>query len=99
MPSNRNKQQPNMKIKDGFTLRSLCGEHIVIGEGLDQVDYEKIISLNGSAAYLWEQVQGHEFTIEDLVSLLTDRYDVSSDRALEDVKRMVATWQEQGLIE
>ena len=88
-----------MKIKDGFTLRSLCGEHIVIGEGLDQVDYEKIISLNGSAAYLWEQVQGREFTIEDLVSLLTDRYDVSSDRALEDVKRMVATWQEQGLIE
>ena len=99
MLSKRNKQQPNMKIKDGFTLRSLCGEHIVIGEGLDQVDYEKIISLNGSAAYLWEQVQGREFTIEDLVSLLTDRYDVSSDRALEDVKRMVATWQEQGLIE
>lgn len=99
MPSNRNKQQPNMKIKDGFTLRSLCGEHIVIGEGLDQVDYEKIISLNGSAAYLWEQVQGREFSIEELVSLLTDRYEVSEDRAQEDVKRMVATWQEQGLIE
>jgi hypothetical protein len=88
-----------MKIKDGFTLRSLCGEHIVIGEGLDQVDYEKIISLNGSAAYLWEQVQGREFSIEELVSLLTDRYEVSEDRAQEDVKRMVATWQEQSLIE
>lgn len=88
-----------MKIKDGFTLRSLCGEHIVIGEGLDQVDYEKIISLNGSAAYLWKQVQGREFSIEELVSLLTDRYEVSEDRAQEDVKRMVATWQEQGLIE
>ena len=88
-----------MKIKDGFTLRTLCGEHIVIGEGLDQVNYDKIISLNGSAAYLWKQVQGREFTIEDLVSLLTNRYEVSQDRALEDVKLMVATWQEQGLIE
>ena len=88
-----------MKIKDGFTLRTLCGEHIVVGEGLDQVNYNKIISLNGSAAYLWEQVQGREFSIEELVSLLTDRYEVSEDRALEDVKRMVATWQQQGLIE
>ncbi|MBO4843979.1 MAG: PqqD family protein [Bacteroidales bacterium] len=88
-----------MKIKDGFTLRTLCGEHIVIGEGLDQINYDKIISLNGSATYLWEQVQGQEFTIEDLVTLLTDRYEVSEDRALEDVKLMVTTWQEQGLIE
>ena len=88
-----------MKIKDGFTLRSLCGEHIVVGEGLDQINYDKIISLNGSATYLWEQVQGQEFTLEDLVSLLTERYEVSADRALEDVKRMVATWQQQGLIE
>ena len=88
-----------MKIKEGFTLRTLCGEHIVVGEGLDQVNYNKIISLNGSAAYLWEQVQGQEFSIEDLVTLLTDQYDVSPERAFEDAKRMVSTWQEQGLVE
>lgn len=88
-----------MKIKEGFTLRTLCGEHIVVGEGLDQVNYNKIISLNNSAAYLWEQVQGKEFYIEDLVTLLTDQYDVSAERALEDVKRMVSTWQAQGLVE
>ena len=99
MPSNRNKQQPDMKIKEGFTLRTLCGEHIVVGEGLDQVNYNKIISLNGSAAYLWEQVQGKEFTLDNLVTLLTDQYNVSAERALEDVKRMVSTWQEQGLVE
>ena len=99
MPSNRNEQQPDMKIKEGFTLRTLCGEHIVVGEGLDQINYNKIITLNGSAAYLWEQVQGKEFTLEDLVTLLTDQYDVSTERALADIKRMVTTWQEQGLLE
>lgn len=99
MLSNRNKQQPDMKIKEGFTLRTLCGEHIVVGEGLDQVNYNKIISLNNSAAYLWEQVQGKEFTLEDLATLLTDQYEVSADKALQDVKRMISSWQELGLIE
>ncbi|MBO7416019.1 MAG: PqqD family protein [Bacteroidaceae bacterium] len=88
-----------MKIKEGFTLRTLCGEHIVVGEGLDQVNYNKIISLNNSAAYLWEQVQGKEFTLEDLATLLTDQYEVSADKALQDVKRMISSWQELGLIE
>ena len=88
-----------MKIKEGFTLRTLCGEHIVVGEGLDQINYNKIISLNDSAAYLWEQVSGREFTLEDLVKLLTNQYDVSAERALQDVKQMVAAWQEQGLVE
>ena len=87
-----------MRIKDGFKLRSVCGEYIVVGEGLNQVNYNKLITLNSSAAYLWEQVIGKDFTVEDLVELLTDRYDVSVDRALEDVKRMVTSWQEQGLL-
>lgn len=88
-----------MKIKDGFTLRSLCGEHIVIAEGLALVDFNKMLSLNDSAAYLWEQVKDKDFEIEDLVTLLTDRYEVSTDRAREDVTRMVSLWRENGILE
>ena len=36
-----------MKIKEGFKLRTIVGEHIVTGEGLSQVNFNKIISLNG----------------------------------------------------
>ena len=88
-----------MKIKDGFTLRSLCGEHIVIGEGLALVDFNKMLSLNDSAAYLWEQVKDKDFEIEDLVTLLTDRYEVSPDRAREDATTMVDIWRENGILE
>lgn len=88
-----------MKIKDGFTLRSLCGEHIVIAEGLALVDFNKMLSLNDSAAYLWEQVKDKDFEIEDLVTLLTDRYEVSPDRAREDVTTMVSLWRENGILE
>jgi hypothetical protein len=88
-----------MKIKEGFTLRPLCGEHIVVGEGLSQVNFNKMLSMNDSAAYLWENVHGKDFTLEDLVTLLTDRYDVSAEQAMKDVKQMIAVWQEHGILE
>jgi hypothetical protein len=88
-----------MKIKEGFTLRPLCGEHIVVGEGLSQVNFNKMLSMNDSAAYLWENVHGKEFSLEDLVTLLTDRYDVSAEQAMKDVKQMIAVWQEHGILE
>ena len=88
-----------MRIKEGFTLRTICGEHVVIGEGLAQVNFNKMLSLNASAAYLWEQVQGKDFTVEDLVSLLTEKYDVSEDRARQDAAKLVLSWQEQGVAE
>lgn len=86
-----------MRIKDGFTLRTICGEHVVIGEGLAQVNFNKMLSLNGSAAYLWEQVHGKDFTVEDLVTLLTDKYEVSEDQARQDALKLVQVWQEQGV--
>ncbi|MBE6222877.1 MAG: PqqD family protein [Bacteroidales bacterium] len=88
-----------MKIKEGFTLRTICGEHIVIGEGLAQVNFNKMLSLNGSAAYLWEQLKGKVFTEEDAVRLLTDKYDVTPERALEDVKKLLEEWKNQGVME
>lgn len=88
-----------MKIKEGFTLRTICGEHIVIGEGLAQVNFNKMLSLNGSAAYLWEQLKGKEFTEEDAVRLLTDKYDVTPERALEDVKKLLEEWKNQDVME
>ena len=95
----RNIQTNNIRIKDGFTLRELCGEHVVIGEGLSQVNFNKILSMNDSAGYLWKEVHGKDFTLEDLVKLLTDRYEVTAEVAMEDVKRMVSVWQEHGVLE
>ena len=88
-----------MRIKEGFTLRTICGEHVVIGEGLAQVNFNKMLSLNGSAAYLWEQLKDKEFTEEDAVQVLTDKYDVTPERALEDVKKLLEEWKKQGVVE
>ena len=87
-----------MRIKEGFILRTICGEHVVVGEGLAQVNYNKLISLNNSAAWLWEQVQGRDFSVEDLASLLQERYEVSAEQALADSSKLLRVWQEQNLV-
>ena len=88
-----------MKIKEGFILRTICGEHVVVGEGLAQVNFNKMLSLNSSAAYLWESVTGREFTVEDLTSLLTEKYDVSAEKAAEDAAKVAEIWIREGVAE
>ena len=87
-----------MRIKEGFKLRTLCGEHIVVGEGLNVVDFNKMLTLNDSATWLWEQVQGRDFTPADLVSLLLDKYDVSEQQASADVEKLLQVWQQEGIV-
>lgn len=88
-----------MKIKEGFILRSICGEFIVVGEGLAQVNFNKMLSLNESAAYLWKEVEGKEFTQEDLVKLLLEKYEVTQEQAAADVEKLTATWVKEGVVE
>ena len=88
-----------MKLRKGFALREICGERIVVPEGIDVINFNKLISLNGSAKYLWETLQDKEFTVQDAAKLLTDKYEVEEATALSDAEKLIKKWQEIGLIE
>lgn len=87
-----------MKIKDGFVLRTICGQHVVSGEGTANVNYSSLITLNDTAAYLFKNLQGKEFTEETAVDLLLGEYEVDRETAAKDVKALVAKWIEIGLV-
>ena len=89
-----------MKQKEGFVLRTVCGEHVIVGEGLETVNFNKLINLNETAALLWKKAEKlGDFTVEQLADTLTDTYEVSQEKALEDAKKLAVRWQEAGLIE
>ena len=88
-----------MKIKEGFVLRTICGQNVVSGEGTANVNFSKLVSLNESAAYLWQEIAGKEFTKEDMVQLLLDKYEVEPERAAADVEKLISIWVEQGVAE
>ena len=87
-----------MHIKPGFMLRSMGEDHIVIGEGLAQVNFNSILSLNESAAFLWERLVGQEFTVEDMVRLLMEEYEVDEETALKDAGKLAESWLKVGLV-
>ena len=78
-----------MRIKDQISLRKIADEYIMIVGSGDSLDYTQAVSLNDSAAYLIEQVQGRDFTARDWVELLTERYDVDQTQAAEDVEQLI----------
>ena len=88
-----------MKLKKGFVLREVCGEKVIVGEGLETVNFGKLISLNDTAALLWEKAEElGDFTVEQLADTLTEVYEVSREQALKDAETLTGRWKEEGLI-
>ena len=65
-----------MKIKNGFELRNICGEYIIVAYGVENIDFTKVITLNESAAFLWNEVFGKDFTEQEMVESLLSEYEV-----------------------
>ncbi len=88
-----------MKIINGFKLRSVAGEMVVSGEGVGQINFNKLIALNATAAFLWEKIEGTEFDAASMAELLVAEYEVEHATALADAKALIESWTECGIIE
>ena len=66
---------------------------------MENIDFTKVITLNESAAFIWQQVEGKEFTEDDMVNALLDEYEVEKPQAQEDVKALLASWVKAGMVE
>lgn len=88
-----------MKIKNGFVLRKMCGENIVSAEGIENVNFNKLISLNETAAFLWEEVTGKEFDSQLMARLLVREYGIDEELALKDSQNLCQAWLNAGIIE
>jgi len=89
-----------MKRKEGFVLRTVCGEKVIVGEGLGAIDFGKLISLNDTAAWIWDKAgeQG-EFDVDSLVASLCENYEVEAALAKADVEALLKQWKELGIVE
>ena len=89
-----------MRIKKGFVLREVCGENVIVGEGLGALNFGKMLALNETAGWLWKQAQEMgDFTVEALADKLCEEYDVDADEARKDVSDIIAEWQNVSVIE
>lgn len=94
-----------MKTKKGFNLRLVCGKYIIVAEGKENLDFSNIINMNESSALIWKEVQGKEFTVDDMAKILTDNYQIDDntplpyEQAYNDAKALSEDWFKVGIID
>lgn len=84
-----------MEIKEGYNLVKI-GEYSYLLES--QEPFNKIITFNSSAAFLWDSVKGKSFDLEDLASILVHKYGISHESAMNDASSIVDEWKEVSII-
>ena len=68
-----------MKIKEGFLLRQVAGQTVVLPTGGD-LDLNMMITLNDTGAFLWNQLE-NDCDEAALVAALLNAYDVDEATA------------------
>lgn len=86
-----------MKIKEGFLLRKVAGETVVLPVG-GELDLNMMITLNDTGAFLWEQLES-ETDENELVAALLAEYDVDEATAKKSVAAFVKKLNENGFLE
>lgn len=89
-----------MTIKKGFVLRKVCGQNVIVGEGLGTINFGKMLVLSDSAAWLWEQaLQQCDFTIDSLADALNNEYEITIEEAKNDVSEFISDLKSVEVIE
>ena len=93
-----------MKIRDGFVLRQVADATIVVPAGDAAIDFNGMITLNETAAFLWKEaerltIEHSVFSSDELCKALCEEYDVLPGQAMTDIENTLSAWQEAGVIE
>ncbi len=77
-----------MKIKDGYLIREIAGAYVVVPAGEQVVEFNGLMTLNETAAFIWSiLVDGADE--DEVVKKMLDEYDVSEEKAKEDVRKVI----------
>lgn len=81
-------KEKTMKIKNGFMLRKVGGQNVVVAVGKASLEFNGIIRLNDTGKFLWEQLK-NDITEEQLITAMLDAYDIDRETAEKDVAEFV----------
>ena len=87
-----------MKAKEGFVLRNIAGEKILMPTGDNIGKFKGTVLLNDVSAFIWEKMQ-NPVSKEDLIAAILDEFEVEESVASKDLDNLLATFEEMGVIE
>lgn len=85
-----------MKLKEGFVLRTISEQTVVLPTGGD-LDLSMMIKLNDTGRFLWEHLE-QEIEQEELVEAMLQEYDITREKASEYVEGFIEKVKENGFL-
>lgn len=86
-----------MKIKNGFMLKKVGGQNVVVALGEASRSFNGIIRLNDTGVFLWQKLQ-QETSEEQLLAALTAEYDIGEEQAKSDIAEFIAALRKAALL-
>ena len=86
-----------MKIKEGFVLRELGGQHIVVALGKASKKFNGIVYLNDTGAFIFFTLK-EEKNEEELIASLLEEYETDEETAKRDVRGFLEKLKETHLL-
>lgn len=87
-----------MKIKEGFVLRDVMGQTVVVSTGEATEVFSGMIKLNDTGACIWKGLE-NGLDKNELVDRVLEEFDVTKERASEGVDNFIAMMEEKGFLE
>ncbi len=84
--------------KESFLLQTVGGEHLLVPLGSQVMDTNGIITLNETAAFIWDLLE-EERTIEELTTAVAGRFEVSRGQAESDITLFAEKLDQNGLLQ
>lgn len=88
-----------LKIKDTFLIKTVAGRTIVVPVGSAALDFNAVVSLNETGAFLFTQLQKADMTESELADALCAEYDVTREIAEKDISAFIKKIEEAGMAE
>ena len=77
-----------MKIKDGYMLREVAGNSVVVAFGKAALDFSGLITLNSTGVFLWKMLA--EGTVEEaLLTAILGEYEIDEATAKTDIAEFI----------
>ena len=86
-----------MKMQEGFVMREVAGQYVVVAVGEASKTFHGMIKLNSTGKDIWEGLE-KGLTEEEIVEVLVDKYDVQNSDVKNDVQEFLKQMREVGII-
>lgn len=87
-----------MKTKPGFMLRSVGGRNVVVAIGQASLEFNGMITLNETGAFIWKMLQTG-CSYDELIDAIKKEYDATEEDIKTGVDALLAQMREANLLE